>query len=176
VGRQWPESVLNAQRCLAAVVALLALATALTILLEDQLIEAWAEHNPGAREILHDGGISALKNSSIALPAFVPVAVVMFVVLLGLLGVLRVFFREGYEWARLSLAGAGLLVALGSGLIAFREDPPAVFAVLAVVTMIVDVVFLGLLAHPDTTAFIRGSWLVHHESADTTPTTGPSAG
>ncbi len=175
MGRQWPESVVNAQRCLTALAALLALATVLTVLLDDQLIEAWARRNPGAREILQDGGIEALKNSSIALPAFVPVAVVMFVVLLGLLGVLRVFLREGYEWARLSLAGVGLLVGLGSGLIAFREHPPVVFVVLAVATILVDVAFLGLLAHPDTTAFVRGSWLVHHDSADTT-STGPTLG
>jgi hypothetical protein len=38
--------------------------------------------------------------------------------------------------------------------------------VLAVVTMLVDIAFLALLAHPDTTAFIRGSWLVHHDATD----------
>jgi hypothetical protein len=28
------------------------------------------------------------------------------------------------------------------------------------------VAFLVFLAHPDTTEFIRGSWLVHHEAPD----------
>lgn len=169
MGRQWPGSVVNAQRCLGVVVALMGLATVLTIVLEDDLIEAWAQRNPGAREILREGGIEALKQSSIALPAFVPVAVVMFVVMLGLLAVLRVFFREGYEWARLSLVGVALLVGLGAGLIAFRESPPAVFVVLALVTMLADLAFLALLAHPDTTAFIRGSWLVHHDANESEP-------
>jgi hypothetical protein len=169
MGRQWPGSVVNAMRCLGALAVLMGVGTVLTIVLQDELVEAWAEGNPGAREILRDGGIEALKASSISLPAFVPVVVVMFVVLLGLLGVLRVFFREGYEWARLSLAAMGLLIGLAAGLIAFRESPPAVFVALGVVTLLVDIAFLALLAHPDTTEFIRGSWLAHHEVPDDEP-------
>jgi hypothetical protein len=171
MGRQWPGSVVNAMRCLGALAALMGLGTLLTIVFQDDLIEAWAEGNPGAREILRDGGVEALKASSISLPAFVPVVVVMFVVLLCLMSVLRVLFREGYEWARLTLAGMGLLIGLAAGLIAFRESPPAIFVVLCVLTILVDLAFLALLAHPDTTAFVRGSWLVHHEVADNSDTT-----
>jgi hypothetical protein len=163
MGRQWPGSVVNATRCLGALVVLMALGTVLTIVLRDDLIEAWAEGSPAAREILRDGGVEALKASSISLPAFVPVVVVMFVVLVLLLAVLWVFFREGYEWARLSLGGVGLLIGLSAGLIAFRESPPAVFVALCVVALVVDLAFLVLLAHPDTTEFVRGAWLVHHE-------------
>jgi hypothetical protein len=163
MGRQWPGSVVNAMHCLTALAVLMGVGTVLTIVLQDDLIEAWAEGNPGAREILREGGVEALKSSSISLPAFVPVVVVMFIVLLGLLAVLRVFLREGYEWARISLASVALLIGLAAGLIAFRESPPAVFVVLCVVSLAVDLAFLGLLAHPDTTEFIRGSWLVHHE-------------
>jgi hypothetical protein len=158
--------MVNAQRALGALVALMALGTVMTVLLEDSLIRAWAERSPAAREILEEGGIDGLRASSISLPAFVPVVVVMFVVLLCLLGVLRVFFREGYEWARLSLASIGLLIGLATGLIAFRESPPVVFVVLCVVTILVDLAFLALLAHPDTTAFVRGAWLVHHDVPD----------
>jgi|EndMetStandDraft_8_1072994.scaffolds.fasta_scaffold214977_2 hypothetical protein len=165
MGRQWPSSMVNAQRALGALVALMALGTVMTVLLEDSLIRAWAERSPAAREILEEGGIDGLRASSISLPAFVPVVVVMFVVLLCLLAVLRVFFREGYEWARLALAGVAVLIGLGSGLIAFREDPPAVFVVLCVLALVVDVAFLVLLFHRDTTDFIRGAWLVHHDEA-----------
>lgn len=166
MGRQWPGSVVNAMRCLGVLVALMGLGTLLTVLLQDDLVEAWAEGNPGAREILREGGIEALEASSISLPAFVPVVVVMFIVLLGLLAVLWVFFREGYEWARVSLAVVGLLFGLAAGLIAFRESPPVVFMVLCVLTLVVDVVFLALLAHPDTTEFVKGSWLAHREADD----------
>jgi len=166
MSRQWPSSMVNAQRALGALLALMGLGTVLTVLLEDSLIRAWAERNAGAREILDDGGMDALKASSISLPAFVPVVVVMFVVMLGLLGVLRVFLREGYEWARVSLVGVALLVGIAAGLIAFREGPPAVFVVLCVVTLLVDLAFLAFLAHPDTTEFIRGAWLVHHDEVD----------
>ena len=95
-----------------------------------------------------------------------PVVVVMFIVLLGLLAVLRVFLREGYEWARLSLAAVALLIGLAAGLIAFRESPPLVFVVICVVALVVDLAFLVFLAHPDTTEFIRGSWLAHHDAPD----------
>ena len=89
-----------------------------------------------------------------------PVVVVMFVVLLGLLGVLRVFFREGYEWARVSLAAVGLLIGLAAGLIAFRESPPLVFVVAVRRHASWSTSrFLALLAHPDTTEFVRGAWL-----------------
>ena len=167
MGRQWPGSVVNALRCLGALVVVMALGTLLTVLFQDDLIEAWAQGNPAAREILDEGGVEALKSSSISLPAFVPVVVVLFIVMLGLLVVLRVFFREGYEWARLSLAAVGLMIGLAAGLIAFRESPPAVFVVVCVAAIVVDLAFLVLLAHPDTTEFIRGAWLVHHDAADT---------
>src|SRR5690242_1714088 len=124
MGRQWPSSVVNAQRALGVLVALMALATVLTWLLEDELIEAWARRSAAGREILAEGGIDALRASSLSLPAFIPVVVVMFVVLVALIGVLRVFFREGYEWARLGLAGVAVVTGLAAGLIAFREDPP----------------------------------------------------
>ena len=70
MGRQWPASVVNALRCLTALVGLMALGTLLTIVFQDALIESWAEGNPGASEILDEGGIEALKASSISLPAF----------------------------------------------------------------------------------------------------------
>ena len=165
MGRQWPSSVVNAQRALGVLVALMAIATVLTVLLEDSLIEAWARRSAAGREILAEGGIEALRASSLSLPAFVPVVVVMFVVMLSLLAVLRVFFREGYQWARLALAGVAVIIGLASGLIAFREDPPLVFVVLCVVALLVDLALLVLLFHRDTTEFINGAWLVHHDEA-----------
>ena len=169
MGRQWPGSVVNAMRCLSALVVLMALGTVLTILLQDDLIEAWAEGNPGAREILREGGIEALKASSISLPAFVPVVVVMFVVLLGLLAVLRVFFREGYEWARVSLAAVGAAHRPGRRADRVPREPARrVRRRSASSRSLVDLAFLALLAHPDTTEFIRGSWLAHHEVPDST--------
>ena len=95
-----------------------------------------------------------------------PVVVVMLIVLLGLLAVLRVFLREGYEWARLSMEAVALLIGLAAGLIAFRESPPLVFVVVCVLALVVDLAFLVFLAHPDTTEFIRGSWLAHHDVPD----------
>jgi hypothetical protein len=167
MGRQWPSSVVNAQRALGVLVGLMALASVLTVFLDDDLIRAWAERNDAAKEILDEGGIQGLRDSSLALPAFVPVALVMFVVMLGLLAVLRVFFREGFEWARMSLVGVGVLIGVAAGLIAFREGPPLVFVLICVVAILVDLLFLALLVHPETTEFIRGARLVHHDEAET---------
>ena len=72
-------------------------------------------------------------------------------------------------------AGVALLIGLAAGLIAFRESPPLVFVVLCVVALVVDLAFLGLLAHPDTTEFIRGSWLVHHDRDPDGPDRGAKA-
>ena len=164
MGRQWPASVVNALRCLTALVVLMALGTLLTSLLQDALIEAWAEGNPGAREILREGGIEALKASSIALPAFVPVVVVMFVVLLGLLGGAAGVLPRGL---RVGPAVAGRRgAAHRAGRRADRLPRDAcrlVFVVVCVLAMVVDVAFLFFLAHPDTTEYIRGAWLVHHD-------------
>jgi len=163
MSRQWPRSVVNAQRFLAALLLTMVVGTVLTMIYEDALIRAWAEHNPGAREILREGGVEALKHSQIAPPAFVPVAVVLCIVVLAQVAVLWAFFRGGYEWARLSLVATALLAGLGAALIAFREHPPTIFVVLAVVALVLVGGLLVNLLHPNTTRFVRGAWLVHHD-------------
>ena len=40
------------------------------------------------------------------------------------------------------------------------------FVVVSVLTMLVDLALLVFLAHPDTTDYIHGAWLVHHDAAD----------
>jgi hypothetical protein len=166
MGRQWPGSVVSALRCTNALVALMAIGTVLTVVLEDDLIRSWAERNAGARRIIEEGGIEALRSSSITPPAFVPVVVVLFVVMVGILGVLRVFLREGYAWARVSLVALALLLGLSSGLVVFREQPPLVFVLVALAMVVVDVALLFFLLQRDTTDYIRGAWLVHHDAAD----------
>lgn len=164
---QLPASVTKAIWCQRLLLVISGIGTLFTVLLRDRLIRAWAEGNPSAREILREGGLDALLESdTVHPPAFVPVAVVLFLVMWGLMQLLGVFFREGYNWARLSLVLVALEAALAAFIIGFKEDPPLIFTVLAVVMLVVDAAWLYFLLHKDTNAYLRGAWLVHHDEAE----------
>ncbi|MEZ5095103.1 MAG: hypothetical protein R2731_02635 [Nocardioides sp.] len=76
----------------------------------------WAQGNGAAREILDEGGLAALEDSSINIPAFGAVTVVLFVVFALLALVLASFLRWGHPWARYALTGVvAVMVFLGGG-------------------------------------------------------------
>jgi len=152
-----PESVTRATQVLTALVTLSGLTALLTVFLRDDLVRSWAEGHRTARAIVRDGGLDALEQSSITPPAFVPVAIVLFVVFAALAWVLVVFIRAGHEWARLTLAGAVVLMAIATGG-GMRTSPPTVFLVLSWMSIVLEAVLLFFLAHRDTTAYIRGTW------------------
>lgn len=174
MSRQQPGSVTNAIRALLGLIALSGLTAVLTFVLRDDLVRSWADGNEAAREVIEQGGLTALDESSIHVPAFVPVAVVLFVVFAMLAGVLIMFFRDGHSWARLSLSALVVFTALGS-LAGLRIDPPPAFLVLSALSIVQALLVLVFLWHKDTSAFIRGAWLVSHpESAGTTGPAGPA--
>ena len=76
-GRQ-PASLAWAQRMLAALVALGLVTTVLIVVLRDELIRSWAEGRPELRKVLLTQGLDAIKDGEVHVPAFVPVAVVLF--------------------------------------------------------------------------------------------------
>jgi hypothetical protein len=164
MSRQQPGSVTNATRALVGLVALSGVTALLTIVFRDDLVRSWADGNDAAREILEQGGLDALDESSLHVPAFVPVAIVLFIVFAGLVGVLLMFFRDGHEWARLSLSVLVLFTALAS-LSSLRTDPPTVFLVVSAVSIALDLALLVLLWHRDTSAYLRGAWLAAHPVA-----------
>ena len=98
-----PTSVARTIWAVRALMAWGALAALLTVVLRDDLILTWARGNQAAREILEDGGLEALKDSSIRIPGFVALSVVLVVVYAVLTGVLVVFLRAGHRWAQVSL-------------------------------------------------------------------------
>jgi hypothetical protein len=152
-----PESVTRATQALTALVTLSGVTALLTAFLRDDLVLSWAEGHRTARAIVRDGGLDALEQSSITPPAFVPVAIVLFVVFAALAWVLVVFIRAGHEWARLTLAGCVVLMAIATGG-GMRTSPPTVFLVLSWMSIVLEAVLLYFLAHRDTTAYIRGTW------------------
>jgi hypothetical protein len=173
MSRQQPGSVTNAIRALVGLVVLSGVTALLTIVFRDDLVRSWADGNDAAREILEQGGLDALNESSLHVPAFVPVAIVLFIVFAALVGVLLMFFRDGHDWARLSLGVLVVCAGLASAS-SLRTDPPTVFLVVSALSIVLDLVLLVLLWHPDTSAYLRGAWLVAHPgSIESTEPTDP---
>lgn len=156
--RQQPRSVTNAVRVLGGLVALSGLTAVLTVVFRDQLVRSWAEGNVAAREMLEQGGMTALRQSSITPPAFVPVAIVLFVVFAALAGVLVAFFRGGHHWARVALSALAIFMAVAT-LAGLRTSPPPFFWVLSVVSVALDAALLVFMWHRDTNAYFRGTWV-----------------
>lgn len=152
-----PVSVTRATQVLTALVLVSGVTAVLAVFLRDDLIRSWAEGHRTAREIVRQGGVEALEQSTINPPAFVPVAVVLFVVFAALAWVLIIFIRAGHEWARLTLAGSLVLMAIATGG-GMRTSPPTIFVVMAWLSIALEAVLLYFLAHRDTTAYIRGTW------------------
>ena len=128
-----PSSVRAAVLLLWALVLLSGLTMVLSVVLRDELIATWREG----------------KSTELDPPAFVPVAITMFVVVALLAWVLAVMFRSGHGWARWSIAAVALLTGFSSA-IGLLRDLPTVFVVLSVVTLLVDLALLAALFHPRT--------------------------
>jgi hypothetical protein len=135
---EMPASVRAAVWLLWCVVGLSGLTALLTVVLRDQLVDSWREG----------------KAADLTPPAFVPVAITLFVVLALLGWVLVVFFRTGHSWARWSMAAmvvfAGFTAAIG-----LNRDLPMAFVLLTVVSLLVSAALLVCLFHRDTNAFLR---------------------
>jgi hypothetical protein len=133
-----PASVTGAIWLLVAVVVMTGVTALLTLVFEDDLIDAWAAGRSDA--------------GSVEPPAFVPVAITMFVVVASLAAVLIMFFIQGHNWARVLLTA--LVALMGVATVAgLRTGPAAFFYVLAAASLVVDVVAIAFLWHRDTRAW-----------------------
>jgi len=149
MGRQRPRSVTNAIRVQAVLVVVSALGTATVAMLRDDLVRAWAETQ---------GGLDAVRQSQLEPPAFVPVAVVSFIVYALLVWVIASLFGKGHRWARYAL-GATAVAFVFVMLVIYRADPPGSLAALGAVGVVLNGVLLWLLASRDTSDFIRGAMI-----------------
>jgi hypothetical protein len=159
---QQPASLTWAVRALAAVVALGLLTTVLIVVLRDELIRSWAEGRRDLRRVLNTQGLDGVKNGEVHVPAFVPVAVVLFVVVALLIWVLAAFLRSGYNWARISLTMTLVFLAVGT-IGALRTGTPTVFMVLSVASFPLEAAAIYFLWHKDTSAYLRGTWVAEPE-------------
>jgi hypothetical protein len=154
---QQPASLTWANRFLAAVVALGLVTTVLIIVRRDALIRSWAEGRKDLRRVLNTQGLDAVKNGEVHVPAFVPVAVVMFVMVALLIWVLAAFLRGGYNWARVSLTVTLFFLAVGT-IAGLRTGAPAEFMVLSVASFPLEAAAIYFLWHKDTGAYLSGAW------------------
>ena len=115
--------------------------TVLVVVFRHELAEAWSAGHP--------------PDSAIKQPEFVPVVIVSYVVVAGLILTLVPFLRGGHNWARHSLAATVVFIGITT-VAGLRTDPPAVFVACAVVSLIYNAVLLFLLWHRATTSFVRG--------------------
>jgi hypothetical protein len=153
-----PGSVTRACQLLAALVAVGAVVTVLIVVLQDQLIRSWAEGRPDTRKVLRSQGLDAVKDGDVHVPAFIPVALVLFVVVALLIWVLAAFLRAGYGWARMSLTVTLFFLAVGT-IAGLRTGAPATFMVLSVASFPIEAAAVYFLWHKDTSAYLRGTWV-----------------
>lgn len=153
-GRQRPSAVTNALRAQWALVAVGTVSTVLAVVLRDDLLRSWIASNPNARAYFAEGGMAALEQSSISIPAFVPVAVVSFIVYASLAWVIGVLFGAGHRWARWSLLA--LAVSLLFAAFVMAQAPlPGVFVGLGVLAVLLDLVLVWFLLQRDAGEWVR---------------------
>jgi hypothetical protein len=138
MGPQRSVVVVGATWLTIGAVAMTGLTAVLTVVFKDELVDAWA------------AGRS--ESSLVEPPAFVPVAITMFFVFALLSAVLIALFRQGHNWARIVLSALMVLIA-ASTIAILRTDPPTLFLVVAVVSLVVDLAAAVALWHKDTRVF-----------------------
>lgn len=148
-----PASVTRAVQVLVALCVGAGLTALLVWVYREDLVLAWAEGNPGAREILRDGGIEAVE-ANLQVPGFVPVVLTSYVTFLMLVWVFGVFFAGGFTWGRVGLGGVALFGAF-LAVLCIASGIPLLFEVLSGVMVALCVALLWYLVHPDTRRWFK---------------------
>jgi len=151
-----PVELTRALQALAALVVVGGVTVLFVVIFRDSLIRAWAEGNPATRHLLHTGGVDAVRAGTVRPPHFVEPAVTLYVVMLGLLGVMSQFLRNGFEWGRVGIT----VLLIGSAIAsvgAILTGPPALFVVCTILAIVVGVTALVLMWLPPVTRYIHPS-------------------
>lgn len=149
-----PEAMRRATQALVALVGLGAITTVLIVVLQDQLIRAWAEGRRDTRRVLRAEGLEAVKNGEVAVPQFIPVALTLFVVVALLIWVLLMFLRGGYGWARVALTVMVFFTAVAT-VAGLRTGLPTTFVVLSIASFPLEGLAVFYLWRKDMTRFVR---------------------
>ncbi|MFC7497561.1 MULTISPECIES: hypothetical protein [unclassified Nocardioides] len=142
MSQQRPVTVTAGVWLTLSLVVLSVVTAVLSILFKSELLDAWQS----GRE----------DTGSVEPPDLVPVVVVMLIVLALLLVVLAEFFRSRHAWARVAITVAVIGMALGT-LATLRIEPPALFVVLSVASLVLEAAILIALWHRDTGVYLRAA-------------------
>ena len=159
VDRRLPGSVALAIRAAWGLVGVIALTVLLMAVFRTDVVGSWARRHEGAREAFAQGGREGLARAGFVPPAFLPVGATMLVVAAMLVWVLTIFFREGHRWGQVGLTGLVAVSVFASVDLGLLLDPPPVFVVVTVVSLLVEGVLLVALWHPDTLRYLAGPWV-----------------
>jgi hypothetical protein len=135
---QRPGSVTAAIWALVGLIVTSGVTAVLTLVFADDLDASWAADRTDL--------------GSVEPPAFAPVAITMFVVVAMLAVVLIMFLSQGHNWARVVLSALVVLMAIAT-FASLRANPPALFVVLSIASLVLDATAAVLLWHRDTRAF-----------------------
>ncbi len=165
MGRQRPRAVTNALRVQWAIVAVGTVSAVLAVVRREDLLMSWIASNPNAQTYYDQGGMAALEQSSISIPAFVPVAVVSFIVYASLAWVIGALFSAGHRWARWSLLALAVSLLFASYVVA-QASLPTVFVVLGALAVGLDLVLVWFLLQRDAGEWVRAAGLAEeHQHA-----------
>lgn len=135
---QRPGSVVAAIWVLVGLIVTSGVTALLTLVFADDLDASWAADRTDL--------------GTVEPPAFAPVAITLFVVVAMLAVVLIVFLGQGHNWARVLLSALVVLMGIAT-LASLRAEPPTVFVVLSVISLVLDLAAAVLLWHRDTRVF-----------------------
>lgn len=153
-----PREMTWAVRLIMGLIAFSAVVVVVMVLRSDDLVRAWAEGNTSAKRILETEGLDALINpptdNRISAPAFIAPAITLFGVMATMLGVLAVFLRNGFEWARIVITFLVFISAVASvgGIL---TGPPVIISVLTVMAIGLAAGLLVVMWLPANTRYIH---------------------
>lgn len=151
-----PPSIARSVQVVYALVALSLLNLALTIVFKDSLIESWAGSGEGLySELLDEGGTQRIGELGVA-PAFVPIAVISFILFGVIFLFLALMLQRGAGWARIVLTILSVL-ALLSVPIGFLQSRPILFTVISLLTAALYLVLLFFMWRRPSTDYIKAT-------------------
>ncbi|MER7555438.1 hypothetical protein ABTZ46_00760 [Nocardioides sp. NPDC126508] len=164
-----PREMTWAVRLVIGLIAFSAVVVVVMVLRSDDLVRAWAEGNSSAKRILETEGLDALINppndNRVSAPAFIAPAITLFCVMAAMLGVLTVFLRNGFEWARIVITFL-VFISVVASIGGIMTGPPVTITVLTVIAIIIAASLLAIMWLPANTRYIHPPHRIRGAVAD----------
>jgi hypothetical protein len=164
-----PREMTWAIRLIVGLIAFSAVVVLVMVLRSDDLVRAWAEGNPSAKRILETEGLEALINppndNRVSAPAFIAPAITLFGVMAIMMGVLAVFLRNGFEWARITISFL-VFISVVASVGGILTGPPVTISVLTVIAIVIAAGLLAVMWLPANTRYIHPPHRIRGAVAD----------